>query len=144
MNFMVMTEAGDGPPHPTSDLSDKEKTMNHHNSISAAGWACAAILAGALSTGACAAPESSTDQRPHMKVKYGDLNLNTRGGIDTLYRRIKGAARAVCDQAIPVSEPLQYRLWSSCFDTAVADAVSKVNNAQLTLRHAEATNRRVG
>jgi UrcA family protein len=118
--------------------------MIFNNSSITTAWACAAILAGALSMQACAVPEASLDERPHTKVQFADLNLNTREGVDALYHRIRGAARTVCNVAIPQTDVRNFRDWSACFDETVADAVSKVNNARLTLRHAQATNRRVG
>jgi UrcA family protein len=118
--------------------------MNRNSIGSVAGLAYAAILTGSFATGACAFAASSENQLPHVTVKYGDLNLNVREGIDTLYQRIKGAARSVCDQAISGSEPFRHNQWNSCYNTAVANAVAKVNNTQLTLRHAQSTTRRVG
>lgn len=118
--------------------------MSFNNSSNRAVWACVAIIAGALSLQACAVPEGYLDQHPHTTVKFADLNLNTREGIDALYHRIRGAARNVCDVAIPQTDPRSYQDWRLCFEETVADAVSKVNNTRLTLLHAQATNRRVG
>ncbi|TDW63260.1 UrcA family protein [Novosphingobium sp. PhB55] len=33
---------------------------------------------------------------PHREVRYGDLNLDTQAGIDTLNTRLEVAVRAVC------------------------------------------------
>ena len=40
-------------------------------------------------------------------VKYADLNLNNPAGVQTLYRRINAAARAVCgrNDALSISAP---------------------------------------
>jgi UrcA family protein len=68
-----------------------------------------------------------------VSVNYRDLNLSTIEGAITLYERLKGAARTVCDG--PMTGVAAYQEWRSCYDAAIADAVSKVNNPLLTSVH---------
>jgi UrcA family protein len=68
-----------------------------------------------------------------VTVNYRDLNLSTIEGAITLYTRLKGAARAVCDG--PATGVIAYQEWRSCYDAAIADAVAKVNNPLLTSVH---------
>jgi UrcA family protein len=68
-----------------------------------------------------------------VTVNYRDLNLSTIDGAITLYQRLKGAARTVCDG--PVTGVAAYQEWRSCYDAAMADAVSKVNSPLLTAVH---------
>ena len=118
--------------------------MSRHSLSSVVGLSCTILLTGSLSRAALANVPSLADNPPHLTVKYGDLNLNSREGIDVLYQRIKGAARQVCDEAVNRSDPFRLGLWSSCYHTAIAQAVGKVNNVKLTQRHAEATGGRLG
>jgi UrcA family protein len=68
-----------------------------------------------------------------VTVSYRDLDLSSIAGAQTLYGRIKAAARRVCgyegrnltDQAF----------WNACYRGAIADAVTKVNNPLLTAVH---------
>lgn len=118
--------------------------MNRHSIRKTAGLAYALALVCSFAAAACASAPSSRDDPPHMTVKFADLNLSTREGIDTLYKRIRGAARAVCDESESNSKRFQTGSWGVCYNTAIADAVAKVNNSQLTLRHAQSTGRHVG
>ena len=80
-------------------------------------------------------PVASAAPAPSIKVRYDDLNLGTSAGVEELYRRIKGAAEIVCRQEMyPVDLAFAPR-WRLCYDEAVADAVGKVNNTQLTAMH---------
>lgn len=65
-------------------------------------------------------------------VKYADLNLATDDGAQTLYRRIKAAARQVCDGADDNFGHSEYR---KCINKAVDDAVAKVDRQTLHLVH---------
>jgi UrcA family protein len=65
-----------------------------------------------------------------VTVNYRDLNLSTIEGATTLYQRLRGAARSVCDGEL--SGVHAYREWRSCYDAAIADAVTKVNSPLLT------------
>ena len=100
-------------------------------------FAVAGVFAAlAVTTTAFATP--SSDAAPSVKVRYDDLNLATSAGVDTLYRRISSAARAVCpdehsrDLGIVAASQV-------CRANAVAQAVHEVNNPQLVLVHAART-----
>jgi UrcA family protein len=68
---------------------------NSKLNLPAIAFACAALIA--------AVPSSALaeDRAPIEKVPYGDLNLATQAGIDTLDRRLDRAVERVCGQAIP-------------------------------------------
>ena len=68
-----------------------------------------------------------------VSVNYRDLNLSTIDGAITLYERLKGAARTVCDG--PLTGVAAYQEWRSCYDAAIADAVAKVNSPLLSAVH---------
>ena len=91
--------------------------------------ACTALacLLGAVQVPANApAPRSVT-------VSFRDLDLTTTAGASTLYERLKGAARSVCDQ--PRIGLQGFREWHACYDTALNDAVAKVNSPLLIAMH---------
>ena len=67
-----------------------------------------------------------------IKVRYGDLNLASETDVAELYRRIDRAARKVCHWDISPLETKQMQQRQSCIKTAVANAVSDVNNQKLT------------
>ncbi|MBV8306502.1 MAG: UrcA family protein [Gammaproteobacteria bacterium] len=83
--------------------------------------------------GASGASADSPAAARTVTVNYRDLNLSTIDGAITLYQRLKSAARTVCDE--PISGVAAYQEWRSCYDAAIADAVTKVNNPLLTAVH---------
>jgi UrcA family protein len=83
---------------------------------------------------------ATDSEYPSMKVRFGDLNLQTEEGARVLYHRIQGAARLVCNDAIPAGGlGRASQLWK-CIDTAVANAVNQVNNTKLTAMYQEKSN----
>lgn len=74
-------------------------------------------------------------------VRFGDLNLATNEGAQTLYQRIKLAARQVCDGADDRFGHSEYR---KCMNKAVDDAVAKVNRPTLQALHQSHKSPRVG
>jgi UrcA family protein len=80
--------------------------------------------------GSSGASADQADSPRSVTVNYRDLNLSTIDGAMVLYQRLKGAARTVCDRPEPTL--FAYQEWRSCYDAAIADAVTKVNNPLLT------------
>jgi UrcA family protein len=91
--------------------------------------ATAIFSALALSFTAVSAAADSNPVRSSV-VKFGDLNLSSPEGADTLYRRIRGAASNVCWLTTGADDPAK-TLVAGCIHKAVSDAVSKVNNPAL-------------
>ncbi len=81
-------------------------------------------------------PASARDEiiTKSQVVRYGDLNLSSDEGVRALYHRIRKAARKVCTEAND-SVQLQQRSFRVCVDSAVANAVDKVNRPALTAMH---------
>jgi UrcA family protein len=96
----------------------------------------AALLIAAVAPNTFAATDNDG---PSITVHFGDLNLNTDAGVRSLYRRIQGAARLVCRDA---AGPEAIRYFWKCYDTAVADAVFKVNNTHLIAMYQETGGRK--
>jgi UrcA family protein len=98
--------------------------------IAAALALCTCLLANGASAG--------EPQKVSKAVSYADLDLSKPAGAQALYSRIKRAAREVCgspDYYRYVSPP---EAWRKCVDTAIADAVAKVDRPSLTALHQEA------
>jgi UrcA family protein len=76
-----------------------------------------------------------------LKVSFADLNLRNRQGTVTLYTRIRNAARTVCGPAPDISFGDDRADWSRCVNDAIADAVAKAGDANLTDYYLVKTNR---
>src|SRR5581483_8672169 len=84
------------------------------------------------------------DSLPSKKVYYGDLKLDSPSGVEALYGRIKGAARAVCNESVTdLVFPEQRVEWQQCFKDSVARAIAQVNNGRLTALHVQSQSKRV-
>jgi UrcA family protein len=92
--------------------------------ISTALFAALALGSGAMSIAA------AEDDVPQAIVKFGDLQLSNPQGAATLYRRISSAAATVCRAQDDGSLGARIRM-HSCVHKAIADAVSKVDRAEL-------------
>lgn len=78
------------------------------------------------------AADGNSDTRS-MTVRYADVNLTTVAGATALYQRIEGAARLVCgDSGRSLAEQRAAKI---CYQNAVAEAVTTVNNPTLTAIH---------
>lgn len=69
-------------------------------------------------------------------VKFGDLNLGTDAGAQTLYQRITRAANKMCEDA---SDRFPTREYRNCVTRAIADAVAKVDRPTLYVVHQSKT-----
>lgn len=70
----------------------------------------------------------------HVFVSYGDLDLSKPEAAQILYRRIATAARHVCNEpnGLDLTQTARYK---QCYETAIADAVQKVDAQTLTALH---------
>jgi len=110
--------------------------MNTNKSSSSLGVLLAAAtgLALTFANGTARAEAPQTDGPPTVTVSYAGLDLSTRAGAETLYRRIKGASEQVCSAF--EGRPLQrVALWRRCYEQAVANAVAEVHRPALTALH---------
>lgn len=104
--------------------------------LARAGIAAAVALCSCLIANGAAAGQS---QQVSVTVSFADLDLSKPAGAQTLYKRIRAAARRVCG---PVDTHVAVRRWSGeCFETAIDDAVAKVDRPSLTALHKEDTSR---
>lgn len=113
---------------------------------------CTASVAAALLTGsllhiapARAAEVPGAYMVPSRTVHYGDLNLQTTGGVEVLYRRINEAAEEVCSEQVPDTLDLQRRAqWHECVESAVARSVAMVGDEHLAALYTRQHSRGVG
>jgi UrcA family protein len=89
------------------------------------------LAAAAAFAGSASAQTPNPGNSASQSVHYRDLNLSTAEGVQTLYRRIRLAALAGCEQ-IAASPPY---IFEGCTRTAITAAVRAVNNADLTAMH---------
>jgi UrcA family protein len=75
-------------------------------------------------------------------VAYGDLDLAVQAGAETLYGRMRGAARAVCGPRDPRIMELR-REWARCVDKALDNAVAASGSERVVVIHREASGRDV-
>jgi UrcA family protein len=104
-----------------------------HGSMLAAVTACMAVgLAGVARS---ATPEAA----PSVRVPYGDLNLASEQGANTLHARVAAAARQVCaPDGLDMRNLQAYWAARSCETHAIAQAVREVHSlkvASLAARH---------
>jgi UrcA family protein len=87
------------------------------------------------------AADASASVRQEV-VKFGDLDLTRPDGAQELYRRIKHAARDVCEtvssggSAVAIANLM-------CTDQAIARAVTTVDSPLLTQRYEHKTHREI-
>jgi UrcA family protein len=78
-----------------------------------------------------------------IEVKYADLDLDRKAGVVTLYQRIQGAAKQVCE-AQAGRRIAEQRSHAACIDNAVLTAVARVNRPMLSAYVAQLTHQPVG
>ncbi len=79
----------------------------------------------------------SDDQPPSEAVRYGDLDLGTRTGVETLFRRIQIAATKVCQQYEPQGTRLHSPAHQHCMRNAISGAVHTVESPSLNAYYDE-------
>jgi UrcA family protein len=105
--------------------------MNASRLVSVVGFAVS--WAAALSaTDAVASPGYAP--RESISVKYSSAELDRRDGVESVYGRIRKAARTVCDD-LDVHNLARRNEYLQCYNRAVEAAVATVGDARLTALH---------
>ena len=84
-----------------------------------------------LSIAALNAQAAAQADAHSVTVQYADLNLDSKAGIVTLYRRIKGAAERVCDEQARERLAAK-RSYAVCVELATSAATARINRPLLT------------
>jgi UrcA family protein len=90
------------------------------------------VAVGASSAGAASPP---TDV-PSIVVRYADLDINTRQGASTLYRRIAAAAQHVCPDT-DIRDLTRSARSRACQQQSIARAVQAVSSPLLAALYEE-------
>jgi UrcA family protein len=84
--------------------------------------------------GVVARPAARQVDTRSVTVRYADLDLSEQAGVESLYQRLRTAARHVCG-----SKETRYleavRDWRRCHNTALEQAIKEVANERLTAVH---------
>lgn len=111
-------------------ITRRNSTMNRIT-LGKLATATAVALVGFASTNVALA---AGDGRTQITVSYADLDLAKPQGVDTLYARLKGAAKAACGEA-DARNLREKALVRGCRDEALANAIQGVNHSALTAKH---------
>ncbi len=90
-------------------------------------------LASCCALGAFTASHADEAAAPRsVVVHFGDLDTATWSGAATLYARLNGAAHEVCQDLEPRGQLPLRRVYKSCLQSAIANAVLAVDRPVLT------------
>jgi UrcA family protein len=104
--------------------------MNTLNSSTLSSLISTAIFGLLTLGGSAMSVAADAGDPPQVTVKFEDLNLSNARGAEALYRRISTAAVTVCRPQDDTSLASKSRV-QSCLHKAIADAVNKVDRAEL-------------
>lgn len=113
--------------------------MNRNTTTIAVAAATAICIAATpAGSGARASPgnldESVAGASLKQVIPFSDLGLSKIQGATVLYARIRHAARAVCE-TILTQQPGLVEKYRTCVETAMAEAVARVNRQLLSQYH---------
>lgn len=69
-----------------------------------------------------------------IEVRYGDLDMRSAEGVETLYQRLTRAANRACSQSSSRLSVATTRRHVTCVRTSLTAAVSKIDHPALTAR----------
>ena len=101
--------------------------------------ALAAIACGVALTSPAMADQSNGEPRTKV-VSYADLNVSSEPGAQILYGRLRMAATQVC-ATFRGASLREKPNWRECFNQALARAVGKIDEPELTAYHLSQTGR---
>jgi UrcA family protein len=103
--------------------------MNLTQKIAASGALALSLLFAAASAGAADRTATSSD----IAVKFSQEQVNSPADAEALYKKLRAAARSVCDADAGGHRTLEVRSRvDRCVKGVLADAVSKINQPLLT------------
>jgi UrcA family protein len=107
---------------------------SRNKKLARAGITVAAALCTCLFTYGASAEEPKAVS---VTVSFGDLDLSKAAGAQTLYKRIKAAARRACGSIDGYTYMKPQSSWRKCYQSAIADAVARVDRPSLTALYKE-------
>jgi len=110
--------------------------VSHKISICGSAILASALLLAAGTAGAADRTATSAD----IAVKFSEVQLNSEADAEQLYKKLRSAARAVCDDNAGGHRTLEVRTRAEkCVNQVLADAVHKINQPMLTALHESKT-----
>jgi len=100
--------------------------------LAVAAWQCAPSRAGELGPTQISSNVSSAVEVHSIAVSYGDLDLTTRAGLATLYRRIDVAAGYACGSRYLTGSRAVSAYWLACKARATQDAIHSLDLQSLS------------
>jgi UrcA family protein len=97
-----------------------------------------ALIAGLVCAGEAAlfaTATSAAETTDSVTVRYTDLNLDRPRDVARLYQRIRVAAQGICGVRDFAFTAWLDSVWQNCVDTAVAQAVARVDRPALSAYH---------
>jgi len=96
----------------------------------------ALVTALLLATGTAGAADR-TATSADSAVKFSEVQLNNEADAEALYKKLRSAARAVCDDNAGGHRTLEVRARAEkCTNQVLADAVRRIDQPMLTALHA--------
>jgi UrcA family protein len=112
-------------------------SISNRISIGTAAFVTAMLLA-AGNAGAADRTATSAD----IAVKFSEVQLNSEADAENLYKKLRSAARSVCDDNAGGHRTLEVRTRAEkCVNQVLADAVRRIDKPMLTALHENKTGR---
>src|SRR5215510_4148232 len=129
--------ASDRPSYDQPSQQNRRTPMNTRKIfISSSALLATALLLAAGNAGAADRTATSAD----IAVKFSDVQLNNEADAEQLYKKLRSAAKSVCDDNAGGHRTLEVRNRAEkCVNQVLADAVKKVDQPLLTALHATKT-----
>jgi UrcA family protein len=106
-------------------------SISNRISIGSAAFVTAMLLA-AGNAGAADRTATSAD----IAVKFSEVQLTSQAGAESLYKKLRAAARSVCDDTAGGHRTLEVRARDQkCVNQVLADAVRRIGQPMLTALH---------
>ena len=95
--------------------------------------------AAVLAALALAAPMAMAQKSvmPQIVVSYGDLDLESRDGMDTLFKRLERASRGVCGKRPTTVMNGVLARFLDCRSSTISNVVRNIDNPNVALAWAE-------
>ena len=118
--------------------SKKEFALHRASERLTAGAAAIALTFLTLLTVDARASEPNGNP-PSITVSYSDVAFGNTEGAASVYRKLKSAARRVCDVNNGTKTVEMHLAAQDCYKQALADAVRKIDRPMLTALHTSKT-----
>jgi UrcA family protein len=116
----------------------KANAIHRKTAVASALLACITAI-GVAATARAGESAVQTVGVTRVVVRYGDLDLTSPAGAQTLYARLSSAASKACGGEPGTRDLLSRMSYQDCRSTALDRAVSRVGSSQLQALHEESS-----